>query len=103
MIKHFRYTIFSKIILLHSICLSHNDYICAEWADGPRAREGLGPSAHSAHTQFYDIGAFFSQKLVKRSALFEFPAFSRISEKKITTGNFYSKIIFGKPGKRSRA
>ena len=97
---------------------SKNDYICAEWADGPRARdisfsratkergrtrfEGLGPSARSAHTQFYDIGAFSSQKLVKTSVLFEFPAFSRILEKKIMTGIFFSKIIFGKPGKRPR-
>ena len=51
---------------------SEFDFICAEWADGPRARdisslgrtmfEGLGPSAHSAHTQFYNIEAFSSQK-----------------------------------------
>ena len=37
--------------------------------------EGLGPSAHSAHTQFYNIEAFSSQKGDKTFVYLNFPRF----------------------------
>ena len=65
--------------------------------------EGLGPSAHSAHTQFYNIEAFSSQKGDKMFIFLNFPRFPPNFREKIMTRKNYWIINFGKPGKRPRA
>ena len=91
-IKGSKYKYFFQLIC-------NNSYICAGWADGPRARdisfsratkergrtmfEGLGPSAHSAHTQFYNIEAFSSQKGDKTFVFLNFPRFPPNFRKKL--------------------
>ena len=57
--------------------------------------EGLGPSAHSAHTQFYNIEAFSSQKVVKCSYFLNFLRFPPdCSEKIMTLKKKIGKLLF---------
>ena len=62
--------------------------------------EGLGPQYCSYNTQFYNIEAFSSQKPVKTSAWFEFPAFFSNFREKIMRGIFFPTNYFWQTGKR---
>ena len=63
--------------------------------------EGLGPFAHSAHTQFYNIEAFSSQKVIKCSYFLNFPRFPPDCREKIMTLKKKSENYFSQTGKKA--